>query len=469
MLQASKVLQFSPNYLSSRNILTMASAASTDVQVSVTPSSCLHDEPVQIRVEGLSPNQDVTLNMSMKDTRNVHYISTAHYRADSNGQVDVESMESLGGSYTGHFPMGLIGTLHPAPSEYKFTRFFKRDVLNPNILELSVFDRHLTEEEVCAPESEKALASTKHERHYMGPGVQRIPVRYGKVRGTLFLPAGEGPFPGVVDMFGTAGGLLEYRSAQLASRGIAALSLAFFAYDDLPKTLEEFNISYFEEAVEFLLKHEKVRGPGVGVIGTSKGGDLALSMAAFIPSIIACVTINCYNSPIGVGIRVKDRLYPCLPDHDYQKICLDNEGAVVIRRDVRDPRKSKESTLPIEQSNAAFLFLVGSDDQNIHSEFYAQLACQQLRSHNFQKWFEVCSYPGAGHLLEPPYSPHCSASFQHTFMLPVRWGGRGKFHILAQEKAWFKMREFLLQHLGCDNNVVKEADCQKVAFLKSHL
>ena len=59
-------------------------------------------------------------------------------------------------------------------------------------------------------------------------------------------------------MFGTAGGLLEYRSAQLASRGIASLALAFFSYDDLPKGLEEFDIAYFEEAVEFLLKHDKV-------------------------------------------------------------------------------------------------------------------------------------------------------------------------------------------------------------------
>lgn len=59
---------------------------------------------------------------------------TYMHRADNNGQVDVDTMESLGGSYTGHFPMGLIGTLHPAPSEYKFTRFFKRDVLNPNVV-----------------------------------------------------------------------------------------------------------------------------------------------------------------------------------------------------------------------------------------------------------------------------------------------------------------------------------------------
>lgn len=51
---------------------------------------------------------------------------------------------------------------------------------------------------------------------------------------------------------------MEHRSAQLASRGIASFALAYFGYDDLPKTLEEINISYFEEAVEFLLEHEKV-------------------------------------------------------------------------------------------------------------------------------------------------------------------------------------------------------------------
>lgn len=75
---------------------------------------------------------------------------------------------------------------------------------------------------------------------------------------THSLISGDGPFPGVIDLFGTAGGLLEYRSAQLASRGIASFALAFFAYDDLPKALEEFNISYFEEAVQFLLNQEKV-------------------------------------------------------------------------------------------------------------------------------------------------------------------------------------------------------------------
>src|SRR5688572_28820449 len=54
----------------------------------------------------------------------------------------------------------------------------------------------------------------------------------------MFLFAGAGPFPGVIDMFGTAGGLTVYRAALLASRGFAALALAFFNFDDLPPNIE---------------------------------------------------------------------------------------------------------------------------------------------------------------------------------------------------------------------------------------
>ncbi|XP_071530949.1 acyl-coenzyme A thioesterase 1-like [Panulirus ornatus] len=359
-------------------------------------------------------------------------------------------MESLGGHYKGILPMGLIGSLLPAPKEYKHTRFFKRDVENPSIVKVTVHLGHLNGWDLCSPDADEPLAIVTHLRHYMAPGVQRIPVRYGKIRGCLFLPPGDGPFPGVVDMFGTAGGLLEYRSAQLASRGFASLSLAFFNYEDLPRNVREYDIAYFEEAVEFLLKHEKVLHHGVGVIGTSKGGDLALSMAAFIPSILVCVVINGHNVPVKAGLRVGDNIYPPLPYLDTGMRILD-DGALHFFNITSDPRQHPKSILPIEQSQAAFLFLVGSDDRNVRSEFYAQLARQRLHEHGYSRCCEVSSYPGTGHLLEPPYSPHCFSSFQHTFMMPIVWGGTAKHHIIGQEKAWSKMIEFLWFHLVHSN------------------
>ena len=59
-------------------------------------------------------------------------------------------------------------------------------------------------------------------------------------------------------MFGSAGGLMEHRAALLASRGIAALSLAYFAYEDLPDDLSSLQMSYFQEAVDYLLSRDEV-------------------------------------------------------------------------------------------------------------------------------------------------------------------------------------------------------------------
>lgn len=75
----------------------------------------------------------------------------------------------------------------------------------------------------------------------------------------MLLPTGQGPFPGVIDLFGGVGGLVEFRASLLATHGFAVLALAYFGYEDLPSELGEQDLEYFEEAVELLLKHPKVQ------------------------------------------------------------------------------------------------------------------------------------------------------------------------------------------------------------------
>ena len=51
-------------------------------------------------------------------------------------------------------------------------------------------------------------------RHLLQPGVTRIPIREGRVRGTLFIPEGDGPFPGTIDMLGATGTIDEFRAGK---------------------------------------------------------------------------------------------------------------------------------------------------------------------------------------------------------------------------------------------------------------
>ena len=52
-------------------------------------------------------------------------------------------------------------------------------------------------------------------------------------------------FPTVVDMFGSVGGLVEYRSALLASRGVCSLALAYFGMKGLPASYLNLNLEIF--------------------------------------------------------------------------------------------------------------------------------------------------------------------------------------------------------------------------------
>jgi dipeptidyl aminopeptidase/acylaminoacyl peptidase len=99
-------------------------------------------------------------------------------------------------------------------------------------------------------------------------------------------------FQGVIDLPGSHGGLVEFKAALLASNGFTALSLAYYNYDDLTKSLQDLELEYFQEAVEWLKKHPLVVPGGVGVLGISHGADIALLLAANCNDVAATVWVN---------------------------------------------------------------------------------------------------------------------------------------------------------------------------------
>ncbi|KAM6321981.1 acyl-coenzyme A amino acid N-acyltransferase 2-like [Podargus strigoides] len=409
------------------------------VEVTVTPQSSLADRPVQVQVRGLSPSQLVTLRASLTDEQGECFQARAFFRADSTGEVDPGCHAALGGSYAGVCPMGLFWFLQP---DTLFRRLIKRDVAgSPFLVRLEVFDGLCL---VTAPR-EQPLASCEAERWYVAPGVQRAPICEGRVRGALFLPPGPGPFPGVIDLFGGAGGLIEFRAGLLASRGFAVLALAFFAYDDLPRALTHLDLEYFEEATELLLQHPKVRGPGMGVIGVSKGAEVALAMATFLPQVVATVWINGTASFHGNPLIYKDLRIPPIP-YRPERITFTEVGAIdngAVFADPRDPAYGA-SAIPAEKVRGKVLFVVGEADRSLNSKLFAELAMARMAPESCR----LLSYPGAGHLIEPPGSPLCSMSSMRGVPRPLLWGGEPQLHAKAQEHSWQEIIQFLELHLG---------------------
>ncbi|XP_057638176.1 acyl-coenzyme A thioesterase 1-like [Chionomys nivalis] len=408
----------------------------TNATLSLEPAgrSCW-DEPLSIAVRGLAPEQPVTLRAALRDEKGALFRSHARYRADPHGELNLARAPALGGSFAGLEPMGLLWAMEP---DRPLWRLIKRDVQTPFVVELEVLDGH-------EPDGGRLLARAAHERHFMAPGVRRVPVREGRVRATLFLPPEPGPYPGIVDLFGVGGGLLEYRASLLAGKGFAVLALAYYKYDDLPKGLETMRIEYFEEAVNYLLSHPEVKGPGIGILGISKGGELGLAMASFLKGIKAAVFINGSVAAVGNTINYKDETIPPL-SLLRDRIKVSKDGLLDVVEGLQSPLVETKSFIPVERSDATFLFLVGQDDRNWKSEFYANEISKRLQAHGKEKP-QIILYPEAGHYIEPPYFPLCKAGMHVLVGTNITFGGESKPHAMAQVDAWQQLQTFFHKHL----------------------
>ena len=165
----------------------------------VIPRQSLVDEKISISVKGLSPGQPVTLAAKLIGDSKEEFGSFGHFVADEAGKVSVSDHSCLSGSYTGVDPMGLLWSMQLSPGQRKGQRLSKKDVTKPYCIQLQLFDGHI--EDVANCEGLPPMAGVTFEKWYMADGVRRIPVRDGRVRGTLFIPPGQGPFPGMGSFF----------------------------------------------------------------------------------------------------------------------------------------------------------------------------------------------------------------------------------------------------------------------------
>uniref|UniRef100_A0A4W2D2F6 Acyl-CoA thioesterase 4 n=1 Tax=Bos indicus x Bos taurus TaxID=30522 RepID=A0A4W2D2F6_BOBOX len=414
------------------------------VTVMLEPAGrCRWDERVHITVSGLAPRQPVTLRASLRDEKGALFRAHARYCADAAGLLDLERAPALGGSFAGLEPMGLFWAMEP---EKPLLRLVKRDVQTPFVVELEVVDGH-------EPEAQRLLGRAVHERDFLAPGVRREPVRAGRVRATLFLPPGSKPFPGILDLFGSSGGLCEYRASLLAGHGFAVLALAYFRFEDLPEHLNDVCLEYFEEAVNFMLQHPKVKGPGVGLLGFSKGGDLCLSMASFLKGITATIVINACVANTLAPLHYKDMIIPEL-SYDLEKYTITESGFLNFVDIWGNPleKTNHQSLIPLEKAQGPFLFIVSMDDHNWKSEVYARIASERLQAHGKDRP-QIIYYPGTGHCIDPPYFPLCRASVHAVLGQPVFHGGEPKAHSNAQADAWQQIQTFFHKHLNGKKSV----------------
>ena len=171
-------------------------------------------------------------------------------------------------------------------------------------------------------------------------------------------------------------------------------------------------------------------------------------MTSFLKGIKAAVFINGSMVAVGNTISYKDETIPPV-SHLRDQIKVTKDGLLDVVEGLQSPLVETKSVIPVERSDTTFLFLVGQDDHNWKSEFYANEISKRLQAHGKEKP-QIILYPEAGHYIEPPYFPWCKASLHAYINMPVLFGGEPRAHAMAQVDAWQQLQTFFHKHLGAE-------------------
>lgn len=426
----------------------------------INPAKCLMDEKVHIKITNLEPCENVTVRCTVEQNGFV-YDSLAHFIASSNGEVDLANDPSFGGSYIGIDQMGIFWSMLPATGQKLGLRYIPRNVTDPAKYKLQAYKGHLKDNDFVKENNIQLDKRNKKQpivegvvlRCCSAPGVTRHEVKHGSVRGTIFKPPGKGPFKGVIDVYGSAGGIVESRAALLASHGFIAFTLPHHRYRDLPKELHDVSIEYFIEAIDYFSSLDAVQ-PGIGMIGISSGGLFAMVVSALSTKLSGIISINSL-SYISFVMKKNGQQYPPIEDIliDLQKAMPwqeDDKGGILVDLSIYDER-TDHLTLNIDHSNAKFLLIAGEDDKCVNNKLATDKLMKKMYNSGKGGSIDLLLYPGAGHFIDPPYMPLTLLHYNPIYKRPVAVGGEIVQTAAACIHSWTEILKFLNANVGKSN------------------
>lgn len=357
----------------------------------VSPDRPRLDEVPEIRATGLDPEERVTLRASTQWGA-ATYEATATFAADGDGVVDPAETAPVAGHYDGIDAAGLLWAAEL--TEGRPTR--ETPTTAPTTI---VLERDGDE-----------LASATVDRVVKPDGVTREDAETD-VPADRYLPATDGPAPGVVVLGGSEGG--RPRSPLpwlLASEGYAVLAPAYMGEDGAPADeLSEVPVEPVADAARWFAGTDVTTGQ-LAVLGTSRGAELAGLLATRVDPIEAYVGI----APSGIAFEGLDGRNQTTGTSAW---AVDGEptGFVPIDEDAitTDPIEIADSYVGgidaatddrvasaelLDGFDGSVLLVAGEDDRMWRSARLARRLADRLDGAQVR----LETYPDAGHAISPP-------------------------------------------------------------------
>ena len=359
-------------------VLLLGSLTIVAQTLTVVPSRAMLDESPAIRLAGLAAGERATIHAGLTDGAGHEWQSHADIAADGAGSAEISAA-------------ALIFSMMPAGRGVALYQPM----------------RNLAPQRISFKLSRKGGgAEAELEQLTLAPGVTTTPVRDDGLRGILFTPPGEGRHPAVLVLSGSNGGVPVRPAAWLAAHGYAALALAYFRYEDLPPLLEAIPLEYFQRALAWMTKRPEIDPQRIAVMGTSRGGELALQLGSMFPQITAVVAY------VPADVR-----FPacCGMTHVPYAWTWQGRGLAFVPRRMLGARESvPEAAIQVERTHGPILTVSGEDDHVWHSVAMSESVMARLKRAHFPYRFENLKYAHAGHAAgRPSIQPAWHGAMRH--------------------------------------------------------
>jgi dienelactone hydrolase len=286
------------------------------------------------------------------------------------------------------------------------------------------------------------------------PRINRTEIRSGETVGVVLEPDGGSDSFAVV-LGGSMGGIPEPLAGRVAACGITALALGYFGAPGLPSALVEIPLELPERGIE-VFRDRYAPGRHVGLVGTSKGAELALLLASQLRDAIGPTVAVSPSCVAWYGLDLSDLSsmrrsswtrdgapWPFLPLPEGRMPAFTDRG---MRTDgcydltSYQPDTVDAARIPIEQARGPILLLSGDDDHQWPAASMAGELTECMERHGRSSDVTSVVYPGAGHVfvmrefLPPPGSPGSP---------PFDFGGDAEADSTAAENAWSRISALL--------------------------
>lgn len=426
-------------------------------KLTIEPADGLVDEPRRITVTGLAPDQLVAISARTIRGGGATWMSQATFMADENGTVDLTRDAPVGGDYAEVAPMGLLWS--QLPDDGKSAELFPDDVMVPLKTVLT------------ARTDQDETAEAELLQRFAAPGVTRREIREEGLVGTLFTPAGEGPHPVVLVLYGSGGGINEPRAAMLASRGFTAFALAYFKAPGLSPYITETPLEYLETGLHWAHRELAPKDGFVAVSGQSRGGELALLLGATYPDLVSAVIAYVPGAMVhgaqgagdparggwkgvawtkdGVPLEHLWNNNKAVHWHPWGGDAPPNRHHSVFFEGLKDRELAARARIPVEKIRGPVLLISGRDDRAWPSSLYSKMVVSTLRRHNHPHAVRHLDFDDAGHAINLPIVPSTQITRIHPVSkVPYTNGGTPSGNARANEGSWAGMLDFLKEVTG---------------------